>query len=111
MSGKSEIDEDAADAVFKALSSRTRRRMVDLLRDHPRTTGDLCAQIDELDRCTVMQHLRVLEQAGLVVAVRHGRERWNHLDVLPIVAIERRWLGDYARPSAELLAVLDERMS
>ncbi|GAA1960481.1 metalloregulator ArsR/SmtB family transcription factor [Microbacterium deminutum] len=111
MSGKTAIDENAADRVFKALSSQTRRRILDLLRDHPRTTGDLCGQVAELDRCTVMQHLRVLEDAGLVVAERRGRERWNHLDVLPIVAIEQRWLGDYARPSGALLATLDARMT
>ena len=44
-----------------------------------------------------MQHLDVLEQAGLVVAQRTGRERWNHLDVLPITMIHDRWIGRYAR--------------
>lgn len=104
-------DDDSADRVFKALASATRRRLLDLMRDNPRTTGDLCDSIPDLDRCTVMQHLTVLEDAGLVVARRQGRERWNHLDVLPIVAIERRWLGDYARPSAALLSDLAERLS
>jgi len=109
MMDKSE-DEDAADRVFQALSSSTRRRLLDLLKNDPRTTGDLCARIPELDRCTVMQHLKVLEDAGLVVAARRGRERWNHLNVLPIVAIEKRWLGDYARPSAHLLDALAARL-
>lgn len=104
-------DDAAADRVFRALASSTRRRLLDLLRDTPRTTGDLCDRIPDLDRCTVMQHLTVLEDAGLVVARRQGRERWNHLDVLPIVAIEKRWLGDYARPSARLLADLADRLA
>lgn len=98
-----EIDEDL---VFKALASATRRRLLDLLRDHPRTTGDLCAEIPDLDRCTVMQHLKVLERAGLVVPRRRGRERWNHLDPLPIKAIHDRWIGDYATAAVGLLADL-----
>jgi DNA-binding transcriptional ArsR family regulator len=98
-----EVDEDL---VFKALASATRRRLLDLLRDHPRTTGDLCGAIPELDRCTVMQHLKVLEGAGLVVPRRRGRERWNHLDPLPIKAIHDRWIGDYATAAVGLLADL-----
>jgi len=94
------------DRVFKALGARTRRELLDLLRDGPRTTGDLCARFPTLDRCTVMQHLTVLEQAGLVIAQRRGRERWNHLDVLPITMIQDRWIDRYARTAVDLLADL-----
>ncbi|MBX7267314.1 helix-turn-helix transcriptional regulator [Micromonospora sp. Llam7] len=97
------VDEDG---VFKALASPTRRRILDLLKDHARTTGDLCELIPELDRCTVMQHLRVLEAAGLVIAQRKGRERWNHLDPLPIKHIHDRWIGEYASAAVGLLATL-----
>jgi DNA-binding transcriptional ArsR family regulator len=100
------LDEAASDRVFKALSNGTRRRILDLLRDHPRTTGELCASFPELDRCTTMQHLGVLERAGLVVAQRNGRTRVNHLDVLPIKMIHDRWIGDYARSAVDLLATL-----
>ncbi len=48
--------------------------MLDDLRDQPLTTGTLCDHFPNLDRCTVMQHLRVLEQADLVTVVRRGRE-------------------------------------
>ena len=109
MSGKTAtdpVDDDATDRVFKALSARTRRQLLDLLRDGPRTTGDLCHRFPELDRCTVMQHLGVLEDAGLVVARRSGRERWNHLDVLPIKRVHDRWIGDYARSAVDLLSTL-----
>ena len=106
MTGKIPVEDDTFDRVFKALSSGTRRQIVDLLRDHPRTTGELCANFPDLDRCTTMQHLTVLERAGLVVAQRKGRERWNHLDVLPIKLIHDRWIGDYARSAVELLASL-----
>ncbi|WP_341720877.1 metalloregulator ArsR/SmtB family transcription factor [Micromonospora sp. FIMYZ51] len=97
------IDEDG---VFKALASATRRRILDLLKDQPRTTGDLCDRFPELDRCTVMQHLRVLDAAGLVIAQRKGRERWNHLDPLPIKHIHDRWIGEYAHAAVGLLATL-----
>ncbi|MBU0557198.1 MAG: ArsR family transcriptional regulator [Alphaproteobacteria bacterium] len=99
-------DEDAADALFKALGHRARRRMLDALKGGPQTTGMLCALLPELDRCTVMQHLGVLESAGLVIAERRGRERWNHLDALPIHAIHERWIGPYAAYAASMLARL-----
>jgi DNA-binding transcriptional ArsR family regulator len=94
------------DKVFKALASPTRRQLLDRLKDGPRTTGDLCEQFPVLDRCTVMQHLKVLEDAGLVIAQRKGRERWNHLDPLPIKVIHDRWIGDYAAAAVQLLATL-----
>lgn len=101
-------DEDAVDLVFKALGNRTRRQILDLLKDRPRTTGDLCDQFPALDRCTTMQHLRVLERAGLVVVRREGRERWNHLDVVPIRRVHDRWIGEYASTAAALLTRLSD---
>jgi DNA-binding transcriptional ArsR family regulator len=89
--------------IFKALAAGTRRRILDELKDRPRTTGDLAAMFPELDRTTVMQHLRVLEDAGLVVVQRKGRVRWNHLNVLPIKHIHDRWIGAYASSAVEML--------
>src|SRR5262245_57449630 len=100
------VDDDLFDRVFKALSSRTRREILDLLKEQPRTTGELCARFPGLDRCTVMQHLAVLENAELVIAQRKGRERWNHLDAMPIKQIHDRWIGDYARSAVGLIATL-----
>lgn len=94
------------DRIFKALAAPIRRRLLDALKDEPRTTGDLCALFAELDRCTVMQHLRVLEDADLVLAVRRGRERWNHLNPLPIRSIHDRWIGPYAAFAVDKLAAL-----
>lgn len=91
------------DRIFKALSAATRRSILDLLKDDPQTTGALCASFPDLDRCTVMQHLRVLEQAELVIAQRKGRERWNHLNPLPIKHIHDRWIGPYAARAVGLL--------
>lgn len=93
--------DDNLDAVFKALSNGVRRRICDELRLRPLTTKQLCICIPELDRCTVMQHLKVLENAGLVVAVRKGRERFNHLDAMPIQQIHERWIGPHAARAAQ----------
>ncbi len=70
------------------------------------TTGRICGKLPELDRCTTMQHLRVLERAGLIIVRREGRLRWNYLDSTPIQRIYDRWIIRYARPSVELLTRL-----
>ena len=99
---------DKQDRIFRALGHATRREILDLLRVAPRTTGELCGHFDELDRCTVMQHLRVLERADLVVARTEGRLRWNVLNVMPIKEIHDRWIGAYATGAVALLARLKE---
>lgn len=98
--------DDQDDALFKALSHRARRRILDALKSGPRTTGMLCDLMPELDRCTVMQHLKVLDDAGLIAVERRGRERWNHLDALPIHAIHERWIGPYAAYATSMLSRL-----
>jgi DNA-binding transcriptional ArsR family regulator len=98
--------EEQHNRVFRALASPHRRAMLDALRDQPLTTGALCAIFPELDRCTVMQHLSVLEDAGLVTPERRGRERWNHLNPLPIHAIHERWIGPHAERAVAMLARL-----
>ncbi len=98
------------DRVFKALSSATRRDILDALKDHPQTTGTLCTRFPALDRCTVMQHLKVLEEADLVIATRKGRERWNHLNPLPIKHIHDRWIGPYAARAVDTLDRLKKNL-
>ena len=98
------------DRVFKALGHPARRQMLDDLRDQPLTTGTLCTHFPELDRCTVMQHLRVLEEADLVIPVRKGRERWNHLNPLPIQEIHERWIGPHAAGATARLARLKREL-
>ena len=96
--------DDQSDRIFKALAAPVRREILDRLKDKPRTTGDLCVLFPKFDRCTVMQHLKVLEGADLIVVKREGRERWNHLNPLPIKAIHDRWIGPYAAQAVGLLA-------
>ena len=94
------------DAVFKALANGKRRQMLDAIRHAPLTTGALCEKFPEMDRCTVMQHLKVLEDADLIIPRREGRERWNHLNALPIQAIHDRWISQYAGHAMNVLSAL-----
>ena len=98
--------DDDLDAVFKALANPVRRGLCDELKLRPMTTKQLLGCFSDLDRCTVMQHLKVLEGAGLVVPVRKGRERFNYLDAMPIQAIHERWIGPYAAQAAGMLSRL-----
>lgn len=94
------------DLVYKALADSRRREILDLLKDERKTTGDICSHFKNLDRCTVMQHLGVLEKAGLVIVKKEGKYRWNYLDAVPIREIYDRWINKYASPSVEMLGRL-----
>ncbi len=86
---------DDGDRVFKALADPTRRFLLDLLftRDG-RTLSELDAEL-EMSRFGVMKHLRILEDAGLVVARRSGREKLHYLNPVPIRLIHDRWIDKY----------------
>ena len=99
------------DLIFKALADEKRRRLLDLLKDGPRTTGDLCERFAGIDRCTVMQHLKVLERAGLIFVRREGKFRWNYIDAVPIREIYERWINQYASTSAGMLKALTDGLS
>ena len=102
--------EAAEDRIFKALAAPIRRKLLDVLKADPQTTGQLCDRFPELDRCTIMLHLKVLGDAGLVIPVRRGRERWNYLNALPIRDIHDRWIGPYAAYAAEKLSDLKREL-
>lgn len=96
------------DRIFKALAHHRRRDLLDALKDKPQTTGVLCERFRDIDRCTVMQHLKVLEDADLIIVRREGRERWNYLNAMPIKAIHDRWIGEYASYAVDKLKRLKE---
>ena len=102
--------ETREDLVFKALAAPLRRAILDALKDNPQTTGELCARFPALDRCTVMQHLKVLEAADLVIAHKVGRVRWNYLNALPIKDIHDRWIGPHAAQVVDGLARLKAQL-
>ena len=102
---------DDQDLVFKALADPTRRLLLDVLfAQDGRTLGDLEAAVVatgvEMTRFGVMKHLRVLEAAGLVVAVRVGREKHHHLNPVPIRLIHDRWIDKFTERHAAALADL-----
>ena len=94
------------DKVFKALASHVRRQILDTLKDQPLTTGTLCGNFANIDRCTVMQHLKALEAADLILVRREGRERWNHLNAIPIQDVHDRWISPHAAAATARLAQL-----
>jgi len=94
--------------VIKAMANVDRRQILDLLLEEPRTTGALCSELSWLNRCTVMQHLGVLERARLIISRKEGRQRWNYLDIGPIQRFHERWIKPYAAPSASLLSKLKQ---
>jgi DNA-binding transcriptional ArsR family regulator len=96
--------DDELGPVWKALADPIRRRMLDLLRERPRTTGELCRSFEKLSRVGAMKHLSVLVAAQLVAVERRGRERWNFLNVVPLQQIYERWMRPYeARWATSLL--------
>ncbi len=96
--------EDKYDFIFKALGDSRRREILDLLKERGRTTGELCEHFRQMDRCTVMQHMSVLEKADLIIVKREGRLRWNYINPLPIKELHDRWIGRYADGAVDLLA-------
>ncbi len=73
------------------------------------TTGELCRSF-EFSRFAVMKHLKALEKGNLVVVERRGRERFNHLNPVPIQAIYRRWIKPFERLNADRLLRLKGRI-
>ena len=98
---------DPLGPVFRALADPTRRQILDLLRRGPQTTGGLSDQFP-LTRYAVMKHLTVLEEAGLVIVRRSGRERWNHLNAVPLQEVAERWISPYAGRWAQSLLRLKD---
>jgi DNA-binding transcriptional ArsR family regulator/uncharacterized protein YndB with AHSA1/START domain len=93
-------------AVWVALADPSRRKLLDLLRAGPATTGQLAKQF-KVSRIAVMRHLAVLGDAGLVVNRKRGRERWHYLNALPIERLHRRWVGPVEAGWARRLLDLD----
>jgi DNA-binding transcriptional ArsR family regulator len=83
------------DRVFKALADPTRRFLLDLLFAREGQTLTELESAVEMTRYGVMKHLKVLEEAGLVVTRRSGREKLHFLDAVPIREVHDRWIDKY----------------
>jgi DNA-binding transcriptional ArsR family regulator len=98
------------DAVFKALADSSRRLLLDLLFERDgRTLTELDAEL-EMTRFGVMKHLRVLEEAGLVVARKQGREKLHFLNPVPIRQIHDRWIDKYTEHRVSALLDLKKEL-
>ena len=94
------------DSIFKALADPSRRFLLDLLfKQDGQTLGDLEARL-AMTRFGVMKHLKVLENAGLVITRRQGREKLHYLNAVPIRLIHDRWIDKYREREVSALADL-----
>jgi DNA-binding transcriptional ArsR family regulator/uncharacterized protein YndB with AHSA1/START domain len=101
--------ENATAPLWPALADPTRRRVLDLLRDRPRTTGEIAAHFT-ISRVAVMRHLGVLASAGLVTSRKRGRQRWHYLNAVPLQRVHERWADPLASNLASGLLRLKERV-
>jgi uncharacterized protein YndB with AHSA1/START domain/DNA-binding transcriptional ArsR family regulator len=94
------------DAVFRALADPTRRHLLDALYERDGRTLSELAEGLAMSRQAVTKHLAVLEEAGLVTAVRRGRERHHHLNPAPLADVADRWIRRYHRGRVDALTDL-----
>ena len=100
----------SVDDVFRALADPTRRGLLDELY---RRDGQTLSELEDrfaMTRFGVMKHLRQLEEAGLVVTRRRGREKLHYLNPVPIRLVHDRWVSKYAEPWAAALSDLKEKL-
>ncbi|MEM9821884.1 MAG: metalloregulator ArsR/SmtB family transcription factor [Bacteroidota bacterium] len=79
--------------IWKALSDPTRRSILDLLKNAPRTTGEISDQFN-LSRFAIMKHLGILEKAQLIISKKEGKFRWNYLNAKPIQDAYDQWINN-----------------
>jgi DNA-binding transcriptional ArsR family regulator len=98
------------DLVFRALANPSRRLLLDkLFEENGQTLGALCEGLG-MTRQAVTQHLAVLEEAGLIATVWHGREKLHYLNPVPIQDLADRWIGKFERSRLRLLRDLKDRV-
>jgi len=100
------ITNDDMDLVFHALAHQTRRRILDLVRDKPgQSVGELAKAFD-VSRIAIMNHLKVLEEAELLISQKDGRTRRLYLNAMPIKAIQERWIDSFSEVWADRLSFI-----
>ena len=102
------MPDDDLDGVWKALSDSTRRSILDLLRQGPRTTTQIVESFPHLSRFGVMKHIEVLREANLIHTREQSRQRINSLNVIPIRQIYERWVGRFEELWASSLLRIKE---
>lgn len=89
--------ETELDAVFQALANETRRQVLDLVAEKPGCSVQHVAEHFDMSRIGVLKHINTLEEAGLLISERRGRERPLHVNLVPLQLIQERWSDQYGR--------------
>ena len=95
--------EEKLSLVFKAIGNPIRRKILDILKESAKTTGELVEIFPDVTRYAIMKHLNILEEGNLVVVRREGKYRKNYLNAVPIQEMHNRWVGKYMESSAKSL--------
>src|SRR6478752_4404229 len=102
--------DDDQDRLFKALADSGRRKLLDRLHAHNgQTLGQLCEDM-QMSRQAVTKHLKLLEDANLVVTIWRGREKLHYLNPVPIHEIAERWIGKFEQGRLRVLAELKRKL-
>ena len=101
---------DSMDAIFRALASKSRRRILDIVKDRPGCSVNHVAGYFEESRINVMKHLRVLEEVALIYSEKQGRTRKLYFNCVPIQIIHDRWTTQYSALWAGRLARVKYRV-
>lgn len=104
------MNADEMDAVFAALASRPRRRILDILKKEPGCNVNRVAEFFDMGRIAVMKHLAVLENANLVISEKVGRERQLWFNPVPVQMIYDRWTSEFSAYWAGDLARIKYRL-
>ena len=99
------------DLIFKALNDHTRRQILDFLRDQDgQTVSEIVDQLDQT-RFGVMKHLKILEEAQLVIARKDGRFKYHYLNAAPLQSVIERWIEPLlAKPTAQMAMALKAKL-
>ena len=104
------MKESQIDRVLQALANPVRRQILDIVRDHPGCNVSLVAGCFDSTRIAIMKHLRVLEDAELIITEKHGRNRHLYRNLVPIQLIYDRWTDEFSAYWSEQLADIKYRV-
>ena len=101
---------ESMDKLFQALASEARRKILDIVRDQPGASVLDVTRHFDVSRIAIMKHLKVLEDAGLIVSEKEGRTRHLYFNVVPIQMIHERWTSEYSAMWAGALTTFKHRI-
>lgn len=102
------MDDDKLSTLFKALGHPIRRTILDIVKEGPKTTGELNEKFPNVSRYAIMKHLSTLEEANLILVRREGRHRLNYINAVPLQEVFNRWVSNYQSNLASSLTGLKD---